>query len=376
MTENKSAAVTPFTVAIEQAELDYLNRRLRDTRFAQEVDGAGDDYGVSTSRVRHLVEYALDGFDWRALEARLNAYPQFTTEIDGQNIHFLHVVSPEPDAIPLLLTHGWPGSVLEFLDIADALADPKAHGSDGPAFHLVIPSLPGFGFSGPTTERGWGTRRTALAWLELMSRLGYERFGLHGNDGGSMVSPEVARVAAERVIGVHVNQAFSFPSGAPGEMDDLTEEEGAALGILQWFWEAKGAFNVLHSQQPGTLAHALADSPTGLLAWMDQLMGTEVDDEFVIGNAFVYWLTGTGASSIRYYYEDKHNPAGTEPTTVPFGVAVHGGDFASIRRFAERDHRDIVQWRTHERGGHYADHLEPAGSLADLRDFFTTATAK
>lgn len=367
MSENE---IRPFTVAVPQSDLDHLMRRLRDTRFAQEITGAGDDYGVSGERVRRLVRHALEGFDWRALEARLNAHPQFTTEIDGQNIHFLHVRSPEPDAIPLLMTHGWPGSVLEFLEIADALADPGAHGSDGPAFHLVIPSLPGIGFSGPTTERGWGTRRTARAWAELMRRLGYERYGMHGNDGGSMVSPEVARIDTEHVIGFHVNQLFSFPSGAPGEMDDLTEEEGKAMARLQWFWEEKGAFNILHSQQPATIAHALADSPAGLMGWMDQLMGPEVTDDFAVGNMFVYWLTETGPSSIRFYREDKLDPAGTEPTTVPVGVAVHAGDFQSIRRFAERDHHDIVQWRTHERGGHYADHEEPRTALADIRDFF------
>ncbi|ADD42463.1 epoxide hydrolase family protein [Stackebrandtia nassauensis] len=367
---SNETAITPFTIDIPQSELDYVRERLTRTRFAQEIPGAGTDYGVPTERVQHLVDHWLNNYDWREWEAKLNAYPQFTTEIDGQNIHFLHVKSPEPDAIPLLLTHGWPGSVVEYLDVIDALSDPKAHGSDGPAFHLVIPSLPGFGFSGPTTDRGWGTVRTAKAMGELMNRLGYQRYGQHGNDGGSMIAPELGRQDPDAQIGVHVNQAFSFPSGDPSEMENLTEEEGQALQVLGMFWEEKGAFNVLHSQQPNTLAHALADSPVGLLGWNDQLMGAEVSDDFVITNVLIYWLTNTSGSSIRFYYEDKKNPPSTEPTTFPLGVSNHANDFQGIRRFVDRDHKNIVQWRFHDEGGHYSDHQIPEIAVADIRDFF------
>ncbi|HZE37823.1 MAG TPA: epoxide hydrolase [Stackebrandtia sp.] len=362
-----SSDITPFTIDIPRSDRDYLRERLSRTRYAQEIPGAGADYGVPVARVKHLVEHWLERFDWGALQARLNAHPQFTTVIDGQNIHFLHVTSPEAEAIPLLLTHGWPGTVVEFLDVIAPLTRPDG---EGPAFHLVIPSLPGFGFSGPTSERGWGSVRTAAALGELMRRLGYERYGQHGNDAGSMIAPQLGRIAPEAQIGVHINQAFSFPSGDPAEMVDLTEDEGRALGVLQWFWEEKGAFNTVHSQQPQTLAHALADSPAGLLGWMDQLMGEGVDDDFAVANAAIHWLTGTSASAIRFYYEDKKRPLSSEPTTFPVGVSNHADDFQGIRRFAERDHRNITQWLFHEVGGHYAEHTHPELSVGDIRHFF------
>lgn len=362
--------ITPYTVDIPQSDLDYLRERLSRARFAQTIPGVGGDYGVPVERVKHLVDHWLGAYDWRAWEARLNSYPQYTTVIDGQTVHFLHVTSPQADAIPLLLTHGWPGSIVEFLDVIGPLTDPKAHGSDGPAFHLVIPSLPGFGFSGPTTERGWGTVRTAEMLGELMDRLGYERYGQHGNDAGSMIAPELGRQRPLAQLGVHINQAFSFPSGDPSEMENLTADELQAMGVLQSFWEDKGAFNLLHSQQPETLAHALADSPVGLLGWNDQLMGTEVSDDFVITNVMIYWLTDTAASSIRFYYEDKKRPLSSEPTTFPVAVSNHAGDFQGIRRFADRDHKNIRQWRFHETGGHYADHQTPDQAVTDIRDFF------
>ncbi|MGY0231498.1 epoxide hydrolase family protein [Longispora urticae] len=364
--------ITEYTLNIPQADLDDLADRLERVRFTDEIPDA--DYGVGLARLRRLVGRWRDGFDWRAVEARLNAYPQYVTEIDGQNVHFLHVRSAEPDALPLVLTHGWPGSVLEFERLIGPLTDPRAHGADpAQAFHLVIPSLPGFGPSGPTTEPGWGTDRTARAWAELMARLGYDRYGAVGNDAGSMVSPEIGRHFPERVVGVHVTQLFSFPSGDPAEMADLTEEEQAALGVLGWFWEHKGAFNVLQSQQPQTLAHALADSPAGLLGWHLQLLDEDLDDEFVLANAAMYWLTRTAGSAIRFYAENAragHGPTG--PTTVPTGLCAAGsGDFASIRRFAERDHAAIVSWNVHkEITGHYAAHTHPETVTEDVRAFF------
>ncbi|MEU7894472.1 epoxide hydrolase family protein [Nonomuraea sp. NPDC049152] len=352
--------ITPHRIEIPQADLDDLQTRLDLARFTDEFP---DAYGVSVQRVRRLVDHWRNGYDWRAWEARLNAYPQFTTEIDGQTIHFFHVRSGKQDALPLILTHGWPGSIVEFLDVIEPLSKD---------FHLVIPSIPGFGFSGPTTESGWETVRTAKAWVELMARLGYERYGAVGNDGGSMISPEVGRLAPANVVGVHVTQIYSFPSGDPAEFEGMTEEEQAAMGVLQWFWEEKGAFNTLHSQQPQTLAHALADSPVGLLGWNAQLFDDDLDDEFVLTNTAIYWLTRTAGSSIRFYYENaKAGRQPTEPTTVPIGLAAAKGDFASIRRFAERDHKNIVQWHTYESGGHYAAHMAPTVYADDVRGFFT-----
>ena len=339
---------------------------------------------MTSARVQDLAKYWLDGFDWRAVEARLNAYPQFVTDIDGQRIHFLHVRSPRADATPLLLSHGWPGSVVEYLDVIGPLTEPAD--PDAPAFHLVIPSLPGFGFSGPARGPGWGTQRTARAWAELMHRLGYGRYGLVGNDAGSMISPEVGRIDPEHVIGVHVTQLFSFPSGDPAEFQGLTEEDQAALAHLQWFMDNKFAFNVLHSQQPQTLAFALADSPVGLLAWNAQLLGESLDRDFVLANVAIYWLTGTSGSAIRFYYEDAHaaaKPSG--PTTAPTGLAMFGGDFQSIRRFAERDHSNIVSWHAYgpaapggspaDAPGHYAAHEATGVLVADIRQFFAGLAA-
>jgi pimeloyl-ACP methyl ester carboxylesterase len=360
---NTSTEIRPFRVDVPQVDLDDLHARLDRTRWANEIPGSGSDYGVSLDRVRRLADVWRNSFDWRAFEAKLNAYPQFTTEIDGQNVHFLHVRSGRPDALALILTHGWPGSVVEYLDVIEPLT--KA------GFDLVIPSIPGFGFSGPTTERGWDIYRVARAWVELMRRLGYPRYGAVGNDGGSMISPEVGRLDPEHVVGVHVTQIFSFPSGDPADLENLTEDEAAAVEHLNWFWQSMGAFNQLQSQSPQTLAHALADSPVGLLGWNGQLLGDDLDDEFVLGNIATYWFTGTSGSSMRFYYEmakSAYRP--TERTTVPIALAGSSRDFLSIRRFAERDHANIASWNVYDAGGHYTAHIDPEILVDDIRRFF------
>lgn len=370
--------IRPFTVAVSQESLDDLQHRLDRTRWASDIPGSGADYGTSLPLMRRLVEYWRVGYDWRAFEARLNSHPQFLTNVGGQDIHFLHVRSPEPDALALILTHGWPGSVAEYLDVIGLLTDPRAHGRDPAiAFDLVIPSLPGFAFSAPLTTTGWGTRRTAAAWVELMRRLGYQKYGAVGNDAGSMISPEVGRLDPDHVTGVHVTQVFSFPSGDPSELSELDQADQAALAKLQWFMNHKISFNQLHSQQPQTIAHALADSPAGLLGWNAQLMaedamgGRSLDDDFILDHVALYWLTNTGGESIRFYYEDAHAPRATEPTAIPLGLAGFTGDFSGVRRFAERDHKNITQWNLHqEPGGHYAAHQEPEVLADDIRDFY------
>ncbi|MDQ1681933.1 MAG: epoxide hydrolase [Frankiaceae bacterium] len=307
------------------------------------------------------------------------------TEIDGEDIHFLHVRSARADATPVILTHGWPGSVVEYLDVIDLLTNPES--ADTPAFDVVIPSLPGFGFSGPTRSPGWNRYRTARAWVELMHRLGYQRYGAIGNDGGSMISPEIGRIDGENVVGVHVTQVFSFPSGDPAEFATLTPADHAALEQLKWFMDNKFAFNVLQSQQPQTLAFALADSPVGLLAWNAQLFGPDLEPEFVIANTAIYWLTGTSASSMRFYWEDAHasdKPEG--PTTVPLGLAMFAGDFQSMRTFAERDHAAIVSWNAYDSNGnggegrsvagHYAAYEAPEVLVGDIRGFFGSLTGR
>jgi epoxide hydrolase len=362
----------PFHVDIPQTDLDDLHERLGRVRWPDELPGVDWSYGVPLEYVRELVDHWRGGYDWRAQEARLNQHPQFVTTIDGQQVHFLHVRSPEPDALPLIATHGWPMSVFEYLDVIGPLTDPRSHGGDpADAFHLVIPSIPGVGFSGPTREPGWDTGRVARAWVELMRRLGYERYGAHGNDGGSMISPEVGRCDPARVTGVHVTQLFSFPSGDPSEFEGLSEEDGAALAFLQDFTAGGGlAYNAYQSAQPQTLAYALQDSPSGWLAWVTQLFQRFVDPDYILTNAAVYWLTGTVGSSIRRYYEEARAHAPSEPTTTPTGVAIFAQDFQSIRRFAERDHSNIVRWTRYDRGSHFAPHDAPDLLVADLRAFF------
>ena len=365
--------VSSFLVDMPQADLDDLHDRLSRTRWPDELEGVDWSYGVPLDYVRELVEHWRTGFDWRAHEARLNGYPQFATTIDGQRVHFVHVRSPEPGALPLICTHGWPMSVFEYLDLAGPLSDPRAHGGDAAdAFHVVIPSLPGVAFSGQTTEPGWDTRRVARAWAELMARLGYARYGAHGNDAGSQISPEVGRYDRERVVGVHVTQLFSFPSGDPAEFANMSDEDLAAVGFLEQFTAGGGlAYNAYQSAQPQTLAYPLQDSPAGWLAWVTQLFQRSVEPDYILVNASAYWLTNTIGSSIRRYYADAHaEGAPTEPTTTPTGVAIFADDFQSIRRFAERDHANIVSWNRYDRGSHFSPHDAPDLLLDDIRQFF------
>ncbi|MEV4378915.1 epoxide hydrolase family protein [Streptosporangium sp. NPDC049644] len=375
--------IEPFRVEVPQADLDDLRDRLARTRFAEALpesevtDGVqkgpvspGWEYGVPVSFVRDLVARWRDGYDWRAWEARINAFPQFTTEIDGQSIHFLHVRSPEPNATPLILTHGWPNTFVEYLGMIGPLTDPAAHGGDpADAFDVVIPSIPGFGFSGHTASKGWNMARIADTWAELMRRLGYERFGAHGNDAGAMVSPELGRRHADRLIGVHVNQIFSFPSGDPAEFEGLSPEDMEYLGFLQSF-VAHSVHDIAQQAQPQTLAHALADSPAGQLAWIGQLLAGVPDPDLILTNATIYWLTNTSASSARLYYENHHAEQDTSRTTFPIGLSSFAYDFRPLRRFAERDHADIVFWKEHDRGGHWAAHDAPDLLIDDLREFF------
>jgi pimeloyl-ACP methyl ester carboxylesterase len=376
------AEIRPFRIQVPQADLDDLQERLARTRWANELplDAGGPqtgpvppgwEYGVPVGYVRDLVDHWRHRYDWRAWEARLNAYPQFTTTIDGQNVHFLHVRSPEPDALPLVLTHGWPNTFLEYVDLVGPLTDPRSHGGDpADAFHVVVPDLPGFGFSGPTHQPGWDAQRTARAWAQLMRRLGYDRYGAHGNDAGAIVAPLQGRVDPDHVVGVHVNQLFSFPTGDPAEFEGLSAEELEYLQFLQGFVD-HAVHDKLQAAQPQTIAHALADSPAGQLAWSGQLFGTALGKDQVITNVATYWLTNTAASAARSYYENAHaaQPA-SGPTTVPLGLASFAFDFRPIRKFAERDHARIVSWSEFDRGSHWAAHDAPDLLLGDLRQFF------
>jgi hypothetical protein len=375
------SAVRPFRIEIPQAELDDLAGRLARTRWANELPldpsrppsgpvPPGWEYGVPLGYVQDLVNHWQHHYDWRAWEAKLNQVPQYTTTIDGQRIHFAHVRSPEPDALALTLTHGWPNTFLEYLDLAGPLTNPQAHqAAPTDAFHLVIPSLPGFGFSGPTTQPGWDAHRTARAWAELMARLGYDRYGAHGNDAGAIVAPLQGQVDPDHVLGVHVTQLFSFPTGDPGELEGLTPDELGHLAFLQGFVE-RAVHDHLQAAQPQTIAHALADSPAGQLAWSGQLFGHALSPDHILTNVAIYWLTNTAASAARFYYENHHAPHPTHPTTVPIGLASFAFDFRPLRRFADRDHTNIISWSEYDRGSHWATHDAPDLLTNDLRQFF------
>jgi microsomal epoxide hydrolase len=376
----------PFRIDIPQAQLDDLHRRLDATRWPDELPGVGWDRGVPLGYLKELAEYWRTSFDWRAAEAQLNAHPQFTEEIDGARVHFLHVRSPEPDATPLLLTHGWPGSVAEFLDVIGPLTDPRAHGGDpADAFHLVIPSIPGYGFSS-LTETGWDTARIARAWAELMARLGYDRYVAQGGDAGAVISLELGRIDPEHVAGVHVNMLMTFPSGDPAELAVLDERDQARLGKLARFDAELSGYMKLQQTRPQTLAYALTDSPVGQLAWIVEkfldwtgataLPEDAVDRDRLLTNVTIYWLTATAGSSAQFYYEGaagvRAAAAGSvpPPLTVPVGVAVFPDDiFVPVRSLADRDIPSITHWTEFEQGGHFAALEQPAALTGDIRAF-------
>jgi len=373
----ETAAIRPFRVEIPEADLQDLRDRLGRTRLTAALPGPAWKRGTPVDYVRELAEYWRTGYDWRATEARLNEVPQFTTEIDGQNLYFQHVRSPSPGARPLLLLHGWPGSVLEFADMIGPLTDPAAHGGDpADAFHVVVPALPGFGFSGTQAAEGWDSRRVARAFDALMDRLGYDAYLVHGGDAGSMIGRELALHAPERVEGLHVLQLFSFPSGDPQEMAALTPDDFARLGILSSFQDRAG-YQQIHGTRPQTLGFALADSPAGLLAWnLELLTGWGEYDPLtrdqILDQVTLYWLTGTAGSAANWYYEDRHADAKPQPNPVPTGVAVFEHDFKSIRPFAERDNTRLVHWSEFDHAGHFAALEVPAELTADIRAFART----
>jgi epoxide hydrolase len=385
-TDRARTEVRPFRIEVPDTALDDLRDRLGRTRWPDELPGAGWAYGVPLGYLKELAGYWRDGYDWRAEEARLNQFPQFLTTIDGARVHFLHVRSPEPGALPLVVTHGWPGSVAEFLEVIGPLTDPAAYGGDpADAFHLVIPSIPGYGFSGPTAEPGWTTERVGRAWVELMRRLGYQRYGAQGGDWGAFVSPEVGRADPDHVVGVHVNAAtFGFiPFGdvGPEELATFTEAEKARLERIEWFRSDGNGYFHVQATRPQTLAYSLTDSPVGQLAWIvekfkewthpaRELPEAAIDRDWLLTNVMLYWLTGTAGSAARLYYENLHAaPAwGRPPATTPTGVAVFAEDVA-IRRYAEQAN-NIVHWSEFDRGGHFAAMEAPDLLVQDVRACF------
>ncbi|HEY4199465.1 MAG TPA: epoxide hydrolase [Devosiaceae bacterium] len=370
--------ITPFEIAVPQAQIEDLRERLTMTRWPSAI-GAGWSHGQPVGFIRELAEHWLTGYDWRAHEAELNRQPQFQTEIDGQTIHFVHVKSPEPNALPLVLTHGWPSTFYEYYGVIGPLSDPRAHGLDPSiAFDLVIPSVPGYGFSSPMTQAGWDPMRTARAWDTLMRRLGYERYGAQGGDIGALVSKELGIVKPEGLVGVHLQQVFAFPNGTPGEMDRLTPFEKAGFANLDNFRKYSG-YQDIQNKRPGTLAYGLVDSPAALLAWNAELFfgfegegATRVDRDRYLTHVALYWFTATGGSAANMYFEGTQNGGSgyreVRNDTLT-GVAVFPWDFRSVRSFAERSN-NIVHWTEMPRGGHFAAVDAPELLVEDMRRFF------
>jgi epoxide hydrolase len=379
--------IRPFRIAIPQDDLDDLADRLHRSRWPDELPGVGWSRGVPLAYLQQLAAYWRDGYDWRRQEARLNEPPQFTTTIDGQTVHFLHVRSPEPGALPLLVTHGYPSSIVEFLEIVGPLTDPRRHGGDpADAFHVVAPSIPGFGFSTPVQQPGWEVARTTTAFAELMRRLGYARYGAHGGDIGAGVSGMLGATRPDHVVGTHTTadargvalagQYFPLP-------DDLAEADRVGVEEQQRLWaDAKGYLDI-QSTRPQTLAYALTDSPVGQLAWIvekfkewtdatAELPENAVDRDQLLTNISVYWFTRSGASAARFIYEGAHTgPDWTSaPTTAPApqGLAQFGGDDL-LRRVMDPDHK-IEHWSEFDRGGHFPAMEVPDLLVGDVRAFF------
>jgi epoxide hydrolase len=378
------APVEPFRVEVPEAVLDDLHQRLARTRYPAPLPGAGWDYGTDDGYLRELVSYWRDGYDWRAREAALNRFEHAVTGLEGQRIHFLHARSDHPGALPLILTHGWPGSIVEFLDVVEPLRDPAGHGGDpADAFHVVVPSLPGYAFSGPTGERGWHQARVGRVWAALMARLGYERYVAQGGDWGAIVTTECARADLEHVAGIHLNMLAPNPGG--DDPSTFTDDEAAALAGFTSMMDSEGGYFRIQSTRPHTLGFALEDSPAGLCAWIVEKFRAwsdcdgDVESCFtkdqLLDNVMLYWLTGTATSSVRFYYEfDKALRAGAVSflarVDVPTGYARYPKEILrTSRRWAERDY-NLVHFADLPHGGHFAAMEQPELFVDDVRACF------
>ena len=377
--------IAPFRVDVPDAVLEDLRDRLARTRLPNQVEGAGWDQGTELGFLADLLAYWRDGFDWRAAEARINAFDQFVTEVDGQRIHFVHQRSPEPGALPLLISHGWPGSVVEFLDVIGPLTDPRGHGGDpADAFHVIAPSLPGYAFSGPTRAPGWHPRRIAEAYVSLMATLGYDRYGAQGGDWGSIVAANVADLDADHVAGLHLN-FLTVPKPEGADPADLTPEEQAGLAGMH-AWRRTGAgYQEIQGTKPQTLGYGLEDSPAGLAAWIAEKFGAWSDGgpdpeavftrDQLLTNITVYWVTATATSSTRLYYEMRQAGRAAIPqgyVAVPTGIASYPGEVTRTPRSWAEHRYHITHWTEQPRGGHFAAMQVPELFVDDVRAFFGT----
>ena len=381
-----SGEIVPFSIDVPEADLADLRQRLRRTRWP-EPETVGDwSQGVPLAWLRNLCGYWADDYDWRRCEARLNALAQYRTTIDGIAIYFLHVRSPVPDALPLIITHGWPGSVIEFMKVIGPLTDPAAHGGDpADAFHVVCPSLPGYGFSGKPATPGWGIEKIAAAWAELMRRLGYARYGAQGSDWGTSISTLLAQHDRDHVAGIHLTPPLAPP--APATFDDLTAAEQSALASLERAAEWDSGYWKEHSTRPQTIGYGLVDSPAALCAWImekfwawtdhDGDLQTLLSRDELLDNLMLYWLPGTGASAARLYWQSIRqvnqwiSGQASDTIDIPAGCSVFPKELQRpSRRWAARRFTNIAYWNEPARGGHFAAFEQPEQFTREVRSFF------
>ena len=390
------SAIRPFTIDVPGEQLEDFRRRIAATRWPSNELVADRSQGVQLATIQELARYWTSDYDWRKCETKLNALPQFTTEIDGVEIHFIHVRSPHEDALPLVMTHGWPGSVIELLETVGPLTDPTAHGgTPGDAFHLVLPSLPGYGFSSEPTELGWNAARTGRAWAELMHRLGYTRYVAQGGDVGALVTDLMGRQAVEGLVGYHLN-LLTAVLAVGDQLPKESEQERAAAEAVATFRESGFGYFLEMATRPQTIGYALLDSPVALAAW---LLDHDTDSYYKISRAFVdgdpvgnltresivdnitlYWLTGTGASAARSYWEDARALAaslasGQPPpaVSVPVGFTTFPGEIlASPRSWVEAVYPGLAYFNEVDKGGHFAAWEEPDLFAAEMRAAFSS----
>jgi pimeloyl-ACP methyl ester carboxylesterase len=372
-----------FEVRVEDSVLEDLRSRLARTRFPDQIDGTGWEYGIPVDYLRELVAYWQNGYDWRAAEARLNQFAHFRTTIDGQSIHFIHARSPRADALPVLITHGWPGSVVEFLDVIPRLTDPEAHGGEAAdAFHVVAPSLPGYGFSEPTRTRGWDPWRIARAFVELMARLDYARYGAQGGDWGAQVATRIGALDADHCAAIHLNMPIA---NRPDQETPLSDDEKTDLAGLANFRREESGYAQEQGTKPQTLGVALNDSPAGLLAWIVEKFRTWSDcggrpenaftRDQLLTNVMTYWVTQTITSSVRLYWELQHTSSeqgAPEFVGVPTGIARYPMEPLRLPRSWVERRYNVTYWADMPRGGHFAAMEQPALFVDDLRKFFRT----
>lgn len=372
--------VRPFRLWVDDADLDDLTRRLSGVRWPDAETGDGWDQGVPLAVMRDLVSYWRDRYDWRRCEAGLNSVGQFLTTIDGLDIHFLHVRSPEPRAMPLIMTHGWPGSVIEFMEVIGPLTDPVSHGGRAEdAFHLVLPSIPGYGFSAHPVERGWSTERIAGSWAKLMERLGYDKYGAQGGDWGAIITKAMAAQHVKGCAVIHLN----LPMAVPNESDlaDITPQEQAILSDMEYYRTDGIGYASIQSTRPQTLGYSLADSPVGQAAWvLEKFHGWADHDgdaiakfgyDRLLDNIMLYWLPNAGASSAQLYRESLATAFQPVVIDLPTGISIFPKEaFRCSRRWAERDYTNLIHWNELERGGHFAAMEQPEVFVDEVRTCF------